>query len=191
MIAEKIIQWILCLLGLTFRLIIADNQRDLRYGHGNGQGDGYGYGGGKHNGRRGNAAALEVIRNMMAHADDITRSITHKGNGVETFTTSDDPEVAQWIKDHVIDMTSRMETGNRIRQRDPFFVEVFNHASGSELNCDLTETNGVSCTHKAVTSNQCDIDLVQAHAQLVSLFLENGYDELMANHDPPDSCTSG
>ena len=181
---EKIIQWIL-FLGFMFHVTSAGEERGLRHGYGNGYG--YGYGGGNHHGGGGNSAAMETIQNMIAHKDDITRTIADTGDGVKTVTTSDDPEVAQWIKDHVTEMMSRIESGNRFRQRDPFFVELFDRASGSELDCDLTVT-GANCIHKALSSDQCDIDLVKAHAELVSLFLENGHDELMANHDPPDSC---
>jgi hypothetical protein len=49
-------------------------------------------------------------------------------NGVQTVTTSQDPNVTALIREHVWQMKERIEQGRPIRQMDPLFREVFkNH----------------------------------------------------------------
>ena len=119
---------------------------------------------------------------MIEHRDTISRTIKNLPNGIETLTESSDPEVAAKIQDHVESMYSRMETANPIRMRDPLFREIFANAEKINMNVEHTD-KGVLVTE--TSEDDYVARLLQKHAEVVSLFIQNGYSELPKNHEPP------
>jgi len=112
----------------------------------------------------------------------ISRTIEQLPNGVETVTESDDPEVAAGIQKHVAAMHVRLKEGRGIHLRDPLFREVFRHADEIHLTIEDIE-NGVRVTE--TSDDPYVASLVQAHAHVVSRFIEHGHDEVRRNHDAP------
>lgn len=53
-------------------------------------------------------AQLSVIHELIVNHDRITRTVTNLPDGIRTVTESDDPQIAQLIKDHVASMTARV-----------------------------------------------------------------------------------
>ncbi len=112
----------------------------------------------------------------------IRRTIEQLPNGVETVTESDDPEVAAGIQTHVATMHVRLKEGRGIHLRDPLFREVFRHADEIHMQIEDIE-NGVRVTE---TSDDPHVAaLIQAHAHVVSKFIEHGHDEVRKNHATP------
>jgi len=54
-------------------------------------------------------AQMSVIHELVINHDRITRTVTNLPNGTRTVTESDDPQIAQLIKDHVASMTQRVD----------------------------------------------------------------------------------
>lgn len=109
----------------------------------------------------------------------IRRDVKDLADGVETLTESDDPAVARLIQMHVAAMKSRVETGRPIRRRDPLFAALFAQAGAIRIAVENTP-KGVHVIEKG--GNPLAVKLVQAHAQVVSLFLANGHAEAMKPH---------
>lgn len=87
------------------------------------------------------------------------------------------------IKEHVEWMAHRIEKRNPIRMRDPLFAELFRHADKIRMTRAETET-GVRVTERS--EDPYVVKLIQAHAQVVSGFVERGFAEARRNHAVPD-----
>ena len=112
----------------------------------------------------------------------ISRTIERLPNGVETITKSDDPEVAAGIRTHVAAMHARVKEGRGIHLRDPLFREVFRHADKIRMVIADIE-KGVRVTE--TSDDPYVVSLIQAHADVVGKFIENGHDEMRKDHAVP------
>ena len=79
-----------------------------------------------------------TIHSLLVNHGKIERRVKNIKNGVETWTESDDPEIAKTIKEHVWQMKQRMEEGRPIRQMDPLFRELFKHRNEIKLQVEGT-----------------------------------------------------
>jgi len=119
---------------------------------------------------------------LLANREKIKRTITRTENGVDTLTESDDPEVAEGIQTHVTAMHARVKEGRGIHMRDPLFREVFRHAD--KISMKIADTDkGVRVIEQS--DDPYVASLIQAHADVVSLFIENGHEEVQKNHAIP------
>jgi intracellular sulfur oxidation DsrE/DsrF family protein len=108
-------------------------------------------------------------------------------NGVETLTESNDPEVADKIKEHVEWMAYRIKETHPIRMRDPLFAELFRHTDKIVIRHEDTK-NGVKVVE--TSEDPYVAKLIQSHAQVVSKFVERGFAEAMKNHEVPDKAVA-
>ncbi|EGD76057.1 hypothetical protein PTSG_00767 [Salpingoeca rosetta] len=130
---------------------------------------------------------MDTIQHLMQNHDKITRHYAHTSAGITANTTSSDPQVAGWLQQHVTEMKHLVESGGFIRQCDPLFVSVFEHRD--EISLEVTNTtHGVSVTEQG--TSPCSVALVQAHAKVVSSFVERGSAEARRcnPHQVPDIC---
>jgi len=119
---------------------------------------------------------------LLANRAKITRTITRTEKGVDTLTESDDPEVAAGIQIHVAAMHARVKEGRGIHMRDPLFREVFRHAD--KIAMEITNTDaGVRVIE--TSDDPYVASLIQAHADVVSKFIEHGHEEVHKNHEVP------
>jgi hypothetical protein len=119
---------------------------------------------------------------LLANREKIKRTITRTETGVDTLTESDDPEVAASIQTHVAAMHARVKEGRGIHMRDPLFREVFRHAD--RISMEITDTDkGVRVIE--TSDDPYVASLIQAHADVVSRFIENGHEEVQKNHAVP------
>lgn len=128
------------------------------------------------------AADRDLLQGLLTHRADIRRDVRKTPNGVETLTESDKPEVAAAIQKHVASMEARVKNKNPIHARDPLFAELFRHADKIKFVYKPTAKG----MHVIEASDDPYVArLIQAHADVVSLFLKNGFDEVKRNHDLP------
>ncbi|MCB9950974.1 MAG: hypothetical protein H6824_08320 [Planctomycetaceae bacterium] len=125
----------------------------------------------------------EVFFYLLEHRKEITRTIKMLDNGIETVTESKNPEVAAKIREHVTAMYDRVENHKPIHMRDPLFREVFNNAEKIKITTQETE-HGVQVTE--TSDDPYAAKLVQFHAEVVSLFIKNGFSEMPKNHAVPE-----
>lgn len=130
----------------------------------------------------------EVFHFLLEHHEQIRRKVTNRADGVETLTESDNPEIVTRIQEHVGQMAKRVHEGNPIRMRDPLFAELFRHADQIKIDYEKT-AKGVKVTE---TSDNPDVvQLIQAHAEVVSGFVKRGFEEASRRHEVPGTEPTG
>ena len=160
-----------------------------------GPGRGQGFRGGRGPGMQGRGQGAEqhdarhdadrdVFQFLLSNHDKIKRTVKELPNGVETLTESDTPEIAAKIKEHVEWMADRIKTASPIRMRDPLFAEIFKHTDKIKMKHEDTD-KGVRVTE--TSDDPYVAKLIQAHAKVVSGFVERGFAEAMKNHPVPDA----
>jgi hypothetical protein len=151
-----------------------------------GGGMGSGMGGGMRGGMAMDATAqadMQVFHQLIDNRAKISRKVTPRPDGVESLTESDDPAVAKLIQTHVAAMAARVKEARPIHLRDPLFAEVFKHAGKIQM---LIEETPRGLRVVETSTDAYAVKLIQAHAEVVSLFLANGHAEVMKNHAVPE-----
>jgi hypothetical protein len=128
---------------------------------------------------------MATIHNLVNRRDDIERNVIDTTNGVTTYTWSEDPQVEDWIKTHVATMTALVQDGGRIRAWDPLFQAIFDHSDDISVELEYTD-KGVRATLEG--STPCAKTLVARHADVLSDFIELGWDEIHESHEAPAGC---
>ena len=180
--------WIVILLGLVLAGPVAA-QSGPPFGRG---AAGRGFGGRGFGGRGfggpgldpGFAADRDVFHFLLANHEKIRRTVKLRDDGVETLTEADDPEVTAKIQEHVAAMDERVKQGRPIHLRDPLFAELFRHTKQIELRFNKTD-KGVKVLE--TSKDPYVAKLIQAHAQVLDLFVKNGFSEARQNHNPVTS----
>jgi hypothetical protein len=126
---------------------------------------------------------MELFHYLGDHGREITRTIKILPNGVETQTESEEPEVAAKIREHVLSMSARVKERRPIHMRDPLFREVFAHADRIVMQHENTP-NGIKVIE--TSDDPYVAKLIQAHAEVVSLFITHGREEMRKDHPVPD-----
>jgi len=109
----------------------------------------------------------------------------HRFVGVLANTTSDDPQVAAYLQAHVHQMHRKEENGQKVRQWDPLYKEMFQHLEGIDMVHTFLD-HGISVLHTG--ESECAIELIQKHANVVTSFVEEGYEAVMREHHVPEIC---
>jgi hypothetical protein len=128
------------------------------------------------------AVDRELFHELLRHRADIRREVKRTANGVETLTESEDPQVAAAIHKHVAAMEKRVKDNKPIHRRDPLFAELFRHADRIKFAYEKT-TKGMRVTE--TSDDPYVVKLIQAHAEVVSLFVKRGFEEVHRDHDLP------
>ena len=126
----------------------------------------------------------DTFHYLLGHREAIQRKVTKIPEGVETVTESDDPEVAATIQRHVESMHKRLQEGRPIHLRDPLFAAVFANAQKIKMKVEPTE-KGVRVVE--TSDDPYVAKLIQAHAEVVNLFVAHGFAEVPRNHSVPES----
>ena len=128
------------------------------------------------------AADRDVFHFLLTNHKAVTRTVKNRDDGVETVTESDKKDVAAKIQEHAAAMHKRVKDGNGIRLRDPLFAEIFKHYDKIEMTVEKTE-KGVKVTE--TSKDKEVVKLIQTHAEVVSQFVKDGFDEAHKVHPVP------
>lgn len=154
-------------------------------GGGRGQGRGPGHGqnhGAGHGPDVAMRADQEVFHYLLEHHSQIRRTVERLDNGVRTLTESDNSAVAAKIKEHVAAMHERVKSGRGLRFWDPLFVAIFRNTSQISMQVEQTP-QGVRVTE--TSADPFTVQLIQAHAEVVSQFVQRGFEEAHTAHPVP------
>jgi hypothetical protein len=125
---------------------------------------------------------MVTIHSLFADREKIERTVVKITNGVETITESGDPKVAARIVKHAYEMKERLEKNEPIHMWDPLFAELF--ANATKIRMEITKTaRGVKVLEQS--DDMATVKLIQAHADVVSRFLEKGMSEMHERHEIP------
>lgn len=174
-------------LGLVLLIsscVLAQPGGGPRRGPGRGMGRGMMGGGGPQGEMRND---MQVFHHLLEHYDDIRRTVKNTETGVETVTESDNPEIAAKIQEHVVAMQKRLEEGRGLRFWDPLFRALFQKSAEISMKVERTE-KGVKVTE--TSKNPQVVPLIQAHARVVSGFVQRGFDEAHESHEVPGEQTA-
>jgi hypothetical protein len=146
---------------------------DVR-GGGGGRGGGGRGGGGGGAGPLSDEARADIQTLVSAHTQ-IKREVAFLADGVETWTTSDDPLVVAALRRHVEAMQRRVYIDKAgVRMWDPLFAAITREHDDAIMELELLDA-GVHAKH--VGANPGVIALIHAHAQVVSRFVQDGLAE--------------
>jgi len=132
-----------------------------------------------------NRKAMQTIHKLLENRHKINRTITPTDDGAETDTSSSDPQVSDWIHEHVAHMIALIQEGGKIRCWDPLFAAL------TEFNDDFTAspTYTKEGVHVSLNgSTPCTKRLMQRHSHVLSNFLERGQEEVSREHQVPAEC---
>jgi len=118
-------------------------------------------------------AQLAAIHELFANHDRIRRTVVNLPDGIRTTTESDDPHIAQVLKEHVASMRQRVDAGS-----DPGLPIESDSLHAIFRNHDKIRTT-VETTAKGVVVTQTSADretvaFLQQHASEVSDFVAQG-----------------
>jgi hypothetical protein len=127
---------------------------------------------------------MRVIHDLLTAHAKIRREVEDIDSGIRSRTTSDDPQLADLIRNHVQAMRARIEDNRPIRHGDPLFREIFEHHAAISL--DAAELpDGVQVTETS-TDPQVQL-LIRQHAhKAVSEFVASGMQRAMRPTPLPD-----
>lgn len=147
----------------------------LRAAPGEGKGAGKGRGKGAGNGQ----AFQGIVHRLFCVHERIDRSVGLTRSGYCAVTTSQDPEVAGWLRTHVSQMEARLKGGMGVRRWDPAFAEFAEHYD--DLVVEIEETaGGVAVTVSGKTPEA--VKVARNHASIVSGFVKKGPARAQATH---------
>jgi hypothetical protein len=116
---------------------------------------------------------LRAIHELFANHDRIKRSVTNLPNGIRTETTSDDPQVIQWIKTHVAEMGQRLAAGD-----DPGLPIESDALHALFRNKDKIDTSVETLANGVVvvqtSADPTTVAALQEHAAQVTEFVRQG-----------------
>ncbi|HMO36015.1 MAG TPA: hypothetical protein PKA06_08230 [Gemmatales bacterium] len=124
-----------------------------------------------------------VFHYLLDHRKEITRTVKKTENGVETVTESDNAAVTAKIKEHVAAMHQRILEGRGIHLWDPLFAAIFRNAKVIKMQVEETG-KGVKVIE--TSTDPWVVKLIQAHAEVVSKFIDRGHAEVQKNHEVPE-----
>ena len=127
-------------------------------------------------------ADMQLFQQLFGHRSEITRQVVMRPDGIETVTESLNADVTRLLQTHVTSMLARVKDGRPIHQRDPLFAELFRYADQITAEYQAT-TRGVRVVE--TSHDPYVVQLLHAHADVVSAFLANGPAEMMKNHPLP------
>lgn len=127
---------------------------------------------------------MRNIHQLLTKHEKIQRRVETLDNGVKTWTESNDPELVPVIQIHVQQMKERVENNRPVRQMDPLFREIFEHANEIKMQIENTE-KGIFVLE--TSDNAQVVKLIQQHAHwAVSEFVEQGMSRAMEPTPLPD-----
>lgn len=121
-------------------------------------------------------ADMGIVHELLAAHAAIDRTVTNLPNGVHTVTESEDPRVAQYIKQHVGSMDERLVNGEIFNLTSPTIPTIFENADRIHTVIEETPT-GVIFTQ--TTDDPELVPILQAHAQEVSDLVRDGMAAMM------------
>ncbi len=142
----------------------------------------------KSSGHKGRGRAeMQNAHFLVTHHEQLERVVEDIPNGVQTVTTTGDPELLEPLRKHVQEMSAVLEEGGHVRKWDPLFAEIFEH--GEAIQIDIEEIDdGVRVTE---TSNDEEVvKLIRAHARKIDQFVARGQDACREETPLPADYTS-
>jgi hypothetical protein len=124
-------------------------------------------------------AQMGVIHELVMGHDRITRTVTNLADGIRTVTESDDPRLAQLIRNHVVTMDQRVSKGDdaSLPMESPALRTIFRNRDRIRTTTDST-AKGIVVVQRS--SDSTTVAALQRHAAEVSDLVQRG---MVAMHE--------
>jgi hypothetical protein len=119
------------------------------------------------------AADVDLIHELLDNHDLIRRTVEKLPDGIRTVTESDDPRVAQYIKDHVQRMGQRVRAGQEmgLPMESPALLAIYKYRDRIATRAEVTD-KGVTVVQ--TSSDPAAVAVLQEHAAEVSELVRGG-----------------
>jgi hypothetical protein len=140
------------------------------------------------------ASDMSAIHELAIGHDRIRRSVTNLPDGIRTITESDDPRIAQLIREHVARMGQRVRAGTMmgVPIESPAVHRIYANKDKIRTTSEATAA-GIVVTQ--TSSDPSIVALLQEHAVEVSDLVSGGmaamHAAMMRNHGGQESMMSG
>ncbi len=125
-----------------------------------------------------------VFHRLLALHEDIQRDLELLPDGIRARTRSQNPEVVVLLHDHVPAMKQRLHENFGLRFWDPAFAELFAQHEKIQMEVSLLP-DGVVIEERSDDPNV--VTLIQAHGQVISLFVAHGGEQAQQESPLPAS----
>lgn len=125
---------------------------------------------------------MQAIHKLLGENKKVRREVKRIPQGVEATTESDDPKVGAMIYEHTLAMAARLKEKRPIRQWDPLFALIFDHADKIELQVTQTK-KGVQI--RETSADPYLVKAIQSHAASVTGFVHEGMMGMAREHPVP------
>ncbi|MBF6057691.1 MULTISPECIES: hypothetical protein [Thiomicrorhabdus] len=113
-----------------------------------------------------------LFSTLLEHHQQLKRETEKLPNGIRSCTTSENPELARIIQEHVIGMEKRFAGGRAIRSWDPLFAALFEYKDQIDMQYNMID-GGVEAV---LTSDDPKlIELIHCHDDTLHGFVERGF----------------
>jgi hypothetical protein len=124
------------------------------------------------------------IHTLFNNHDKVTRTVEKTDKGYIATTESNDPKVVAALREHIKQMSARLESGLMVRRWDPAFAEYVAHYRDIKHRFEKTG-KGVRMTVTGKTP--AAIEVARNHAAVISEFVKDGWKA----HDRSHPAVSG
>ena len=118
-------------------------------------------------------AEMQNAHFLVTHHDQLERVVEDIPNGIQTVTTTGDPELLEPLRKHVQEMSAVLEEGGHVRKWDPLFAEIFEHGEAIQIEIEEID-DGVRVTE--TSKDEEVVKLIRAHARKIDQFVARGQD---------------
>jgi len=114
---------------------------------------------------------MQGARTLVFNHESITREVKEIPGGVQTVTTTTNPDLVPVLQKHPKEMVEHFEKGGSVRRWDPLFAELGKHYDKVDMKWNNLK-DGIEITS---TSDDPEVvKLIRAHAKKVSEFVSRG-----------------
>ncbi len=124
-----------------------------------------------------------LFSKLLEEHQQLKRSTTKLSNGICSQTTSDNPDLARIIQEHVEGMEKRFGMGRAIRSWDPLFAALFEYKDQIKMEYRNIE-NGVEAI--LTSKDPKIIELIHCHDLTLHGFVDQGFDAGGKESPKPD-----
>jgi hypothetical protein len=123
------------------------------------------------------AAEMDPIHGLLDNHDRIRRTVVNLPDGIRTVTESDDPQIAQTIKDHVAGMRQRVGTGQMMGLpiESPALRAIYRSKDKIRTTVEITDKGSIVVQ---TSSDPDTVAVLQKHAAEVSDLVRGGMQAL-------------
>lgn len=114
---------------------------------------------------------MQGAHTLVMNHGSLTREIVEIPGGVRTTSTTTDPKMVAVLQSHPREMDQHLSDGGKVRQWDPFFVEIAKYHDKIDMKFRNLD-NGIEVI--STSDDPKAVELIRAHARRVSDFVARG-----------------